>query len=185
MSTRSTEERFFSFVDKSGGDDSCWLWTGAKFRRGYGQFKVEPYNVKAHRWSYAHFIGEIPEGMFVCHRCDNPSCVNPTHLFIGDHKDNMRDMKVKGRAASGDRHWHSLYPEKNPTGIRNGRYTKPDAFPCGTEMKNSKLTEEAVLEIRRRYAAGGVIQRELAKEYGVHRSAIGQVVRNEKWKHVR
>lgn len=91
-------ELFWSKVDASG---ECWLWVGTLNRRGYGHFptgKRHGLSHTAHRSSWIIHHGPIPEGLHVLHRCDNPSCVNPDHLFLGTHRDNMKDMKEKGRA---------------------------------------------------------------------------------------
>lgn len=93
--TRSVEERFWSFVAKS---DGCWTWTGTTMR-GYGQFKTTRLE-QAHRVSWRMHFGPIPAGRSVCHSCDNPPCVRPDHLWLGTHAQNMRDMALKGRAAS-------------------------------------------------------------------------------------
>lgn len=88
-------DRFMRLVEKTEG---CWLWK-ASLRRGYGQFFIaRGLTVRAHRFSYELHIGAIPDGMMVCHRCDNPICVRPEHLFLGTAKDNARDMIEKGRA---------------------------------------------------------------------------------------
>lgn len=111
--TPSFEERFWAKVDKSG---ACWLWTGAKAAHGYGRVQLERTRTLrgAHRVAWELTYGTIPEGegyhgWCVCHHCDNPSCVNPEHLFLGTQRDNVRDMVEKGRkvksAGRGERHW--------------------------------------------------------------------------------
>lgn len=97
---RSESDRFWNYVDKT---DTCWLWTGAKDRRGYGRFRCgfkingTRRSETASRFSWALLNGPIPDGLDVCHHCDTPPCVNPAHLFIGTRQDNVDDMIAKGR----------------------------------------------------------------------------------------
>ena len=87
-------ERFLSKVNKT---DTCWLWTGCCNKKGYGQFRINGKTVKTHRWSYEQHIGLIPPNLLVRHKCDVRNCVNPDHLEVGTHQENMRDMVERGR----------------------------------------------------------------------------------------
>lgn len=116
----SNDSKIFSnFMEKVHKTSSCWFWLGSKHPRGYGAFRGGSTN-KAHRYSYEHFIGPIPDGMSVCHRCDNPSCVNPEHLFVGTHTDNMKDKMSKGRGNHlvGSLHPRSKLTEQDVIAIR-------------------------------------------------------------------
>lgn len=147
-------ERFWEKVFKQSIDD-CWLWRASKSWDGYGLFFFKGKLRRAHRVSWILFNGKIPQGLFVLHHCDNRSCVNPAHLFLGDQKTNMADMTKKGRRAH--------------------------IAPKGEQQGNSKLTEKDVILIRTRYARGNVSQRKIAREHGVSKSLIGYIVRGEIW----
>lgn len=92
------KERFYTHVKKT---ETCWLWVGAKNWGGYGHVKVNGIMVSAHRRSYEMEFGSIPTGFHVLHKCDNPSCVNPEHLYLGTHRDNMKDRAEKKRSYIG------------------------------------------------------------------------------------
>ena len=130
-------------VTKSG----CWEWKRSLNGGGYGQLAVgSDRPMIASRAAYTAWIGPIPDGQVVCHRCDNPPCINPEHLFLGALCDNNADMAAKRRVANGER------------------------------KTQHKLTDAQVHEIRRRYAAGNVLQLDLAAEYGVSRALISFVI---------
>jgi len=100
--SESAIQRFWKFVDKS---KECWEWTGFRNKQGYGRFGIAGSQcVNAHRVSWTIANGPIPDGQFVCHKCDNPSCVNPEHLFVGSRQDNIDDMMIKKRS----RHFKNL-----------------------------------------------------------------------------
>jgi hypothetical protein len=172
--TPDVRDRFWKKVDRSGGPDACYWWTASKQTDGYGQFGIEGGNYRAPRIAWVIDNGrDIPDGKFVCHRCDNPACVNPNHLWLGTHTANMRDKSEKGRCgATGAR------------GDRNGSRTKPESRPRGEASKRAILTEDQVRKIRAEYALGGVTQQSLADQYGVSQLTISRIIRRKIWSHV-
>lgn len=152
--TASLAERLWSRVDKQ--PNGCWVFTGyCHPTRGYGQMGRGGRSdglIETHRAAWVLTHGEIPAGMFVCHRCDNPPCCNPEHLFLGTHADNMRDMKAKGRG-------------RGAAGLTNA---------------NARLTPAQVQSIRERRLQGESTKA-LASEFGVTPQYIGQLARG-KWR---
>lgn len=134
----------------------CWLWMGAGHPTGYGRFAMGAGTVDfAHRASYRLFIGEIPAGHYVCHRCDVRLCVNPAHLFAGTATDNMRDASAKGRI----------------------RLPRPEQMLRGERQPMAKLTDEQVREIR----ASSEPQKALAARFGVDPSTVSLVKSGRTW----
>lgn len=99
----SPESRLWAKIDKTGGPDSCWTWNGAKTKDGYGHQYISGKTVLSHRAAYLYSGFEIPSGFCVLHKCDNPLCCNPSHLFIGTRADNIADKVRKNRQARGER----------------------------------------------------------------------------------
>lgn len=157
MPVRNTESAFWKKA-KKGAAPECWPWAGSVNWAGYGTFKFRGER-GAHRASWVIHFGEIPEGQHVLHRCDNPACVNPHHLFLGTHAENMRDMGIKGRA-------------------------RPPAPARGPTHHCARLDERKVKAIRERYALGGVRQADLANEFGVSQPVISAVILRKTWKHI-
>lgn len=170
-----------SHVSKS---NNCWEWTGCKDRQGYGRFKFQRKKAIASRVSYILFIGPIPYGICVLHHCDNPACVNPKHLWIGTMKDNSKDMKDKGRCATGKNHGSYTKPESRSFGDRNGSRTKPHKVPRGSSHGNSKISEEDVLKMRFLYKSKKHSQREIGNIFGITQSTVCRIVDGTFWKHV-
>ena len=153
-------ERFWKYVDKK-SDDECWEWVGANGKKGYGTISIKGKTHKAHRIVWVIHNGEIPEheswhGLCVCHKCDNRTCVNPAHLFLGTCKENMQDREEKCRGA-------------DHRGEKQGQH---------------KLTEKQVIEIREKYIPFVCSQAMLAKEYGVARTTIQSIIEYKSWKHL-
>lgn len=116
--TRNTVDLFWDKVDKKGPDE-CWNWQAGIAAKGrYGSFKLGKYNMLAHRAAYILTHGEIPEGESVLHRCDNPACVNPNHLFLGTQLENMKDRQAKNRQARGKTNGRSKVTDNDVSNIR-------------------------------------------------------------------
>lgn len=199
--TTPVMERFWSKVRIG---DGCWEWQATRLPRGYGQFQFKLDGGKwrhhgAHRVAWMLERGPIPPGVQVCHRCDNPRCVRPSHLFLGTAADNVRDMDRKGRRVSplgprprAEEHhaaWRSTAAENSRKsawkrcGARSGAYTKPECRVRGTAHGLSKLTDEKVGEMRA-LRRGGMSWRDIARRYAVSHQSAAAAIRGETWSHV-
>lgn len=132
----------------------CWVWQGSKTSSGYGEFFVDNKLWLAHRWSWHHFIDDIPTGAVICHSCDNRACVNPHHLFAGTQKENIQDMMFKGR--------------KNPA--------------KGSQLPQTKYDEELVLAAREMWEDLGYSQKEISEQLGITYSTVSSIVNRRSWK---
>ena len=159
-----TPDELGRFWDKVSQTDGCWNWTSYLNQHGYGKFLFHGKDVFAHRFSYFIHFGEIPNSHpCVCHRCDNPACVRPDHLWIGTHTQNIQDCLAKGRHLS----------TTNPFGCHRG-----------SSHSSAKLTDAQVTSIRSRYAEGSDTLQSLADEFSVHKSNIHCIVARSTWKHL-
>ena len=156
----SLSDRFWKKVDKRGPDE-CWPWLGYKTPLGYGMMSVggrkgRPQNATRIMWTLVN--GPIPDGYEMCHKCDNPPCVNPNHLFMGTHKENYHDAITKGREAG--------------------------MFQPGIRHRNAKLTINDINTIRALYIPYVYGCRKLAKRYGVSDETIRRIVVNKSYQEV-
>lgn len=169
--TERLKERFLEKVDWSAcaAGGSCWEWMGEITKDGYGRFcatemcKTYPY-IRAHRAAYELFKGPIPDGLLVCHACDNPSCVNPHHLWVGTQAANIADASRKVRMN-----------RPRPTG-------RPPVL--GEQHPLAKLTRKQADSIRVEYqpGRGGMNLARLAAKYGVAISLIHRIIKNQSWR---
>lgn len=153
---RPLDERFWDNVKKT-DDDSCWEWTGSGNEKGYGHINGGPDrgSLRANRVAWELQCGEIPDGLIVCHKCDNPKCVRADHLFLGTYDTNNKDRAAKGRS-------------------NNDK---------GEDHYAAKLTDEKVIELRCRRAAGED-RKALAKEFGISPKTVSKIFLRRSWKHV-
>jgi hypothetical protein len=146
-------------------------------RNGYGYANRDGRRWMAHRWAWVQANGPIPEGMLVCHHCDNPPCINVEHLFVGTPADNMADRDRKGRQATGDRNGSRLRPDRRPHGAVM-RQPKP-----GSSNGWAKLTEADIPVIRARHQQGET-GKDIALSMGLDTSTICRVLKGRSWTHV-
>jgi hypothetical protein len=156
---------FWPRVKKTVG---CWLWLGRVDQDGYGLCCRDGHDRRAHRVAWIELYGPIPAGLCVCHTCDTPGCVRPSHLFLATQAENRRDCVLKGRHSTGDNHGSHKHPERF-RGENNAR---------------SKLTEDAVAEMRE-LARQGMKRSDLAQAFGIGWSQTDRIVRGLAWKHLR
>ena len=166
-----SHEKLISNSDGNHDPDKCWNWMKSKNTKGYGKTRSEGRLHYVHRLSWEFTNGKIADGLLVLHKCDNPSCINPNHLFLGTHKDNINDMMNKGR-------------NNQPTGDLHGSKTKPESIARGIKVSTSKLNDDLVLEIRKLKKSSNSSNYVIARHYGVSAPTIRAVVNGVSWSHV-
>ena len=176
--------RLWSKVDICGPDE-CWPWKGSLVVEGYGRFWLSGDNFQATRVIFLCVYGGDPLWLFVCHRCDNPACCNPDHFFLGTTGDNTRDAYAKGRIQPGQRAWRDSHPEE--TQARTDRllqYVRDHGSLFKGENNGfAKLTEEQVLEARRRVSAGES-RASVSRSMGVKPGCIEHIISRRNWRHI-
>ena len=190
-------DRFWSRVARS---ETCWTWTGALQKTGYGRLKIDQRGRFAHIVAWWIATGQWPQpGQCVCHACDNRACVRNDdtgsyvvdgiayerrgHLWLGSIAANMRDMCLKQRAASGDANGSRLHPERLKRGDENPSRLYPDRRPRGEAHARSKVTDDMVREILACHRSGGNLAA-LARAMGIGKTTIHKIARRETWQHV-
>lgn len=172
--THEEKDRFWRRVIVAG---KCWLWTGCVNNKGYGLMRVCRRAVLVHRLVFEMATGEAPGEMEVCHQCDTPRCVNPAHLWLGTHADNMADRDAKGRVSHGEDHYLRRDPARHPLRAR------PELAARGEGHGRALLNDDIVRELRRRRADGETLH-SLAACFGVDRSTVTRAIDGRSWRHV-
>lgn len=165
-------------------DNECWLYIGTQDKDGYGQLKHKGKQFRTHRIAYEIYIGPIPDGMFICHHCDNPPCVNPKHLFLGTPKDNLMDASKKGRLFPRPKTKKKMSIAK--TGSKNSFYNKKHLIKTkrALSLACGKLTTEQVNEIRK-LSKSGISGKYLAELFCISQGAISLIVNNKTYRFIK
>lgn len=168
-------------VERIPGVD-CWVWAGATKPTGYGNFYLNGKTVGAHVASYVLHIGCPAEGLIVCHKCDNPSCVNPEHLFIGTQKDNLDDMDFKGRRVVADKSGclnpmfgktHSAEARRKQSAVKVGRYAREN-------HPRASITQEIAALIRS--LQGTKTAKQIASDLSVSFHIVRNIWSGKSWR---
>lgn len=184
IATTNDRDRFLTKVDKAEADNQCWNWNSKYIDKdGYGRMWLHGSQVRSNRLAYYFHYNVDPKELQVCHTCDNPTCCNPHHLFLGTSKDNLEDAAKKKRMCSGER--ASIIRRMNDTaGVKNGHYTQPGKTPKGGNHGMAKLTESQVLDIYNNFKKWGKSQTVVANEFGVTQAQVWSIINKKTWLHL-
>jgi len=160
---KTYSERFWKRI-KTGNPDECWPWSGAHNEHGYGSVCKDGVLRKAHRVAWELTFGKIPEGKWVLHKCDNPPCCNPNHLYIGTIVENTKDAIERKRFRSGDQHWMKKH--------------------IGSANPNTKLKEETVRLVLLEASQKLLNANQISKKFNIPRTTLRRIIDRVTWKHV-
>jgi len=193
-------DRFWSRVNINNSNE-CWNWKPkSRSRNGYGAFTIpitkrKFRQLKSHRIAYFLHYGINPENKMVCHTCDNPSCCNPKHLFMGNAIDNIFDRNKKGRQSCGEKHSQAMkkrifihgrytHPERTARGNRHGSKTHPEKVPRGEKSGNAKFTNKIIIAMRNKFSEGNHSKYAIARMFNVGYAQCSKILNRKVWTHI-
>lgn len=184
--TDKQTKSFLCKVYKTNNKNDCWLWTRHRNAQGYGRFstfRLGP--LMAHRVAWTIESGKIPSGLLVLHKCDNPPCCNPNHLFLGTHLDNIIDAVKKNRWSTGDKNGSRTHPEKRLRGDNHPARKHPEWMSHGSSHPRARFKDEDITEMRRLFSEEKCSLLQLEEKYKASNGCIYAIITRRTWKHIK